>query len=125
MSATDQSLIRSKDGIAIPQYYNPSTNRNEPITGRDGANAFIEKGRVLKDAFSGSTTITKTYTTEMFGFGIVNDTEVGSDTAADLTFQINGFEITVKPSEAFDDLFEPFQTVTVTATGPYRAVVRE
>ena len=97
VNVSEKELKRAK-GIPVPQYLDTETKDFEVLTGRDGANAFIEKGRVIKDVFSGTSTITKTYTTKMFGFGIVNDTMVGSDTAADLTFQINGFEITVKPS---------------------------
>lgn len=118
MSATDKPLLKSQN-IAIPQYHNPIFDRFEAITGRDGANYFIEKGRIVKDAITGSTTITKGYPTKMFGFGIVNDG------TTDLSFTINSFTITVKPHETFDDLFEPFTAITITATGPYRAVVRE
>lgn len=118
MSATDQELLRAQ-GTPAPQYFNEKENKYEVITGRHGANAFIEKGRIVKDAFNGSSNITKTYNTNMYGFGIVNDG------AADLTFSINGFTILVKPHETFDDLFEPFQLVTVNATDTFRAVVRE
>lgn len=118
MSATDQPLVRAQGTIA-PQYYNEQTGKFEVLTGRDGANAFIEKGRVVKDAFIGNARITKEYSTKMYGFGIVNDGE------ADLSFTINNFTIIVKPHETFDDLFDPFQTVTVNATDYFRAVVRE
>lgn len=119
MSASNRELIKSASGIAVPQYFNPILDRFEAITGRNGANAFIEKGRVVKDAFNGNTTITKTYTTEMFGFAVVND---GDD---DLTFTIGSFTILVKPHETFDDLFESFSSVTINATSEFRAVVRE
>lgn len=119
MSATDKELVKAAGSIPAPQYYNPAADRFEPITGRDGANAFIEKGRVVKDAFSGVSSITKNYSTFMFGFGIVNDGD------SDLTVSINDFNILVKPYESFDDLFEPFTSVTITATDAFRAVVRE
>lgn len=118
MSAADKPLVRAQN-VPAPQFYNPKTDRYEVITGRDGANSFIEKGRVVKDAFSGSVSVSKTYPIDMFGFGIVNDG------VADLTFSIGTFTITVKPGETFDDLFEPFTTVVVTATDAFRAVVRE
>lgn len=119
MSATDKELVKAAGGIPAPQYYNPFNDRYETITGRNGANSFIEKGRVVKDAFNSTESVTKSYSTPMFGFGIVNDGET------DLTFSINSFTIVVKPYEAFDDLFEPFTSVTITATDAFRAVVRE
>ena len=118
MSSIDKPLIRAKDGPA-PQYYNQTTGEFEVLTGRDGANSFIEKGRVVKDVFSHNKSVTKTYTTPMSGFGIVNDG------VADLTFIINGIEIVVKQNEAWDDLFDPFTSVIINATDAYRAVVRE
>lgn len=118
MSATDQELLRTKNGNA-PQYYNPNTDRYEVLTGRDGANSFIEKGRVVKDVIIGSKSITKTYATPMSGFGIVNNS------VETLTFIINGMEIPVEENEAWDDLFEPFNTVIINAAGAFKAVVRE
>lgn len=112
-------LLRDANGVPLPQYYDTVTKGMAVITGREGANAFIEKGRIVKDVFGGTSTITKTYDTPMFGFGIVNDG------VADLTFSVNQFNILVKQNESFDDLFEPFQTVTITATDAFRAVVRE
>lgn len=119
MSATDKELVKAAGSIPAPQYYNPKADRYEPITGRDGANAFIEKGRVVKDAFNGSESITKNYSTFMFGLGIVNDGE------SNLTVMINDFSIIVKPGESFDDLFEPFNIVKVNASDEFRMVVRE
>lgn len=118
MSAIDQELIRAKNGPA-PQYYNPRADKYEVLTGRDGANSFIEKGRVVKDIFSGNGPITKTYNTPMSGFGLVNDG------VSDVTFIINGMQIEVRENEAWDDLFEPFTTVTINASDAFRAVVRE
>lgn len=118
MAADNQPLFKAQD-LPAPQYFNPNSNKYEVLTGRDGANAFIEKGRVVKDAFHDITSVSKSYQTKMFGFGIVND----GDT--DLTFTINGFTILVKPYETFDDLFDGFTTVTINATGAFRAVVRE
>lgn len=119
MSAADKELVKAAGSIPAPQFYNPKTDRYEVITGRDGANAFIEKGRVTKDIFKGTSSVTKTYTTNMFGFAIVNQGD------AELTFTINGIDVPVDPYEAFDELFEPFTTVTVTTTGKFKAVVRE
>jgi len=117
MSAQDQPLVRSQ-GIPAPQYYNATTNAYEAITGEYGANRFIERGRIVKDAFSGSTNVTKTYGTQMFGLGIVNDGET------DVVVTLNGFTITLKAGESFDDLFDAFTSFTITTTSAYRSVVR-
>lgn len=118
MSAYDQPLVRSQ-GIPAPQYFNATTNAYEAITGEYGANRFIERGRIVKDAFSGSANVTKSYgTTQMFGLGIVNDGET------DLTVTLNGFTIVLKAGESFDDLFDAFTSFTITTTSAFRTVVR-
>jgi len=51
------------------------------------------------------------------GFSITND-----DDTADLTFLVNGMTITVKAGETFEPTqFEAFSSVTIAATGAYRA----
>jgi hypothetical protein len=75
-------------------------------------------GRNVKDVFSGSANVTKTYPTSMRGFSLVNDG------APDVTFTIGGKTITVKQNETFDASFDPFTSVTVTATGAFRAIVK-
>jgi hypothetical protein len=119
MPYNDKSLITDKDRKPVPQYFNPKTNQYEVIEGRDGANAFIEKGRVVKEVWSGNSTITKTFSQKMFGFGIVNDG------TGDLTVTIGNISFIVKPGETFDDLFEGFTQVTISGNSAYRAVVRE
>lgn len=118
MAATDRPLVRAQNTPA-PQYFNDKANDYQVVKGRDGAASFIEKGRIVKDAFSGTTSVTKAYSSQMFGFAISNDG------LANLTFTINGLTITVKPGELFDDLFEPFTSVVITASGAFRSVVRE
>lgn len=117
MSATDQPLVKVQ-GLAGPQYYNKELNKYEIIEGQYGANRFIERGRIVKDAFSGNANITKSYSEEMFGLGIVNDGETN------LTVAINNFNIVLKAGESFDDLFDAFTSFTITTTSAFRAVVR-
>ncbi len=76
-------------------------------------------GRIIKDSFSGSTTITKTYQTSVQGFSIINDG------ATDITFTINNLSFTVMSGEDFNGVFDPFTTVTINTTSPYRAVIRQ
>lgn len=119
MSYNANSLVTDRNGKPVPQYYNPKDNRYEVITGNHGANSFIERGRIIKDAFNGSSTTIKNYPTSMYGFAIVNDGD------SDLTVSINSFNIVVKSGEAFDDLFDPFTSLTVSGNSAFRAVVRE
>lgn len=119
MPYNTKSIVTDVNSKPVPQYYNPSTDSYEPIHGSYGANSFIERGRIVKDVFSASGNLTKTYETEMYGIGIVNDG------LSDVTVTINGFSILVKPGESFDDLFEPFKEIQFTAADSFRAVIRE
>jgi hypothetical protein len=76
-------------------------------------------GKTIIDAFSGSANITKTYGTGKTGFMITNDG------TSSLTVTINGITFTVKATETFDGVFQPFTSVTVTTTSAYRAWTSE
>lgn len=117
MSAQDQPLVRAQ-GVPAPQYFNRNTNSYEVIEGEFGANRFIERGRIVKDAFGGNASGTFNYGENMYGLGIVNDGET------DVIVDINDITIILKAGESFDDLFDPFTLFTITASGPYRTVVR-
>ncbi|GCL71798.1 hypothetical protein PN4B1_17030 [Paenibacillus naphthalenovorans] len=86
----------------------------------DDSNGYPVKvtGNIIKDSWSGSATNTRTFTTPMTGFAIVN-----RDASTALTFTINGITITVDPKEPFDGKFDPFTSVTITTTVAYKAVV--
>ena len=116
MSEFDQPLFRAQ-GKMGPQYYNPATNSYEVIKGRDGANSFIQLGTVAMEAWEESVSSTKTFASNRFGFSAINDG------TADMTFAINGQTRKLKPSEAYSALFEPFTSITITATSTYRAEV--
>jgi hypothetical protein len=118
MSETSQSLIKA-NGEYAPQHYNPVADAYQAIKGEDGAPYSIQLGTRVKDSFSGTANVTKTYTSNMRGFVIMND-----DTTNDLTFTINNLTITVKAGEGFDGMFDPFTSVTVTTTVPFRAIVK-
>jgi hypothetical protein len=119
MSYKDADLITDKRKNPVPQYFNPVTNKYEPIFGRNGANLFIQLGKTIKQVWSGSTSVTKTFTSKMYGFAIVNDG------TGDLIITINSITFTVKPGETFEDLFEGFSSVQISGNSAYRAVVRE
>jgi chitodextrinase len=75
---------------------------------------------VVKDYFEGSANITKTYTDSMVGFEIANDAASGG---SQLTFTINNLTIPVKAQEVYSANFDPYKSVTITTTVPYRATV--
>jgi hypothetical protein len=70
---------------------------------------------VVKDAWT--TSGTRTLSGNMQKFYIHN---TGN---ANLTFTINGIQITVKSTEEFEDVFDPFSSVIVNATSTFDAVV--
>lgn len=76
-------------------------------------------GKTVKDAFSGNATVTKTYGTAKTGILLTNDG------ASDVTMTVNGLTNTIKPTEVFDMLFDPFTSVTITTTSAYRAWISE
>jgi hypothetical protein len=74
-------------------------------------------GYVVEATFKGTASTTKTYTTDMSGFAIINDG------LALITFTINGISIEVKPGEGYSAIFKKFTSVTVSATDAFRATV--
>ncbi|MGF9711634.1 hypothetical protein [Paenibacillus naphthalenovorans] len=123
MAYNTRNIAKDGSNQPVPQYYNPTADAFEPVQGSNGASNVQLTGSNVKDAFSGSANVTKNYLppeypTPMRGFSLVNDG------APDVTFTIGGKTITVKQNETFDGLFDPFTSVTVTATGAFRAVVK-
>jgi hypothetical protein len=76
------------------------------------------KSYPIRETWSGTANITKTLKSAMKEFCIKNDG------ASDLTFTIGGTTITVKPGEIFDDVFAPFNSISIVTTVSYRALVR-
>jgi hypothetical protein len=79
----------------------------------------MPNGYISRESFSGSANMTKKFSTQMDSLFIVND---GS---SDLTFSTPGFTWTLKPGEVFDEFVDPFDTLTITAIGPFRGFVRD
>lgn len=116
MSATEQPLVKAQ-GIPAPQYFNKQGNKYEYIEGRHGANSFIQLGTVAMESWQGKVDIVKTFSSDRFGFSIINDGE------SDVTFTINGNARTIKPYESYNALFEPFTSVQIVTASEYRAEV--
>lgn len=116
MAANDTPLYTAQ-GKPTSQYFNEATNQWEPIKGRDGANSFIQLGTVAMEVWNHTDTPIQTFPSNRFGFSIVNE---GIDA---LSFTINGQTRTVKKGGSYSSLFEPFTSVTVTATTEFQAEV--
>jgi hypothetical protein len=71
-------------------------------------------GSNAKEPFSGSTTVTYTFTQTMRGLVVSNDG------ASALTFTVNAYTFTVNANEVWDYLLDPFTQVTITTTVAYR-----
>lgn len=72
-------------------------------------------GSKPQEPFSGSATVTHTFTKSMNGFGITNDG------TGDLTFTIGSDTFTVKTNETWEYPVDVFTQVTITTTVAYRA----
>lgn len=107
---TKYMLTDATGKIPIPQYYDAISDTYKPLTNQGMYN--------VKDSFEGTATVIKTYTSPMRGFSIQNDS------AENITFTINGLTIKLKPTEGFEDYFEPFTSIQITANGAFRAMVR-
>jgi hypothetical protein len=116
MPANNRDLQRANGQIA-PQFYDEKVDAYVIAKGENGAPYYRERGSVAMEAWEGSSNVTKTFTSERWGFAVVNDG------TADLTFTINGQTRKVLPGEGYSALFEPFTTVTISATSAYRAEV--
>jgi hypothetical protein len=112
--------LQTANGKIAPQFLDESIGESGEFViakGSDGAPYYRARGTIGMEAWEGSANITKTFTTNRYGFSVVNDG------TADLTFTINTQTRKVKPGEAYSSLFEPFTTVTIAASSAYRAEV--
>lgn len=108
--------MKDSNGKFIPQYMNEAGTGFEALKGRDGASFVQLTGSKPKEPFSGTSTITKTFTQSMNGFGISND-----DTSISLTFTLNGDTWTIKAGETWEYSTDPFTQVTITTNVAFRA----
>ena len=115
MSANDKELQLAKGKIA-PQFYDASLDAYVIAQGDNGTPFYRPRGTVAMEAWTNVSPIT-TFPSARYGFSIVNDG------TADLTFTINGNTRTVKPGENYNALFDAFTSLSISATGAYRAEV--
>lgn len=72
----------------------------------------------VKDYWTGTANVTKTFTSPR------NSLLLSNDGASDVSVTINGMTIVVKPTEVFDERFDEFASVTIATTSIYRAWAR-
>jgi hypothetical protein len=75
--------------------------------------------RRAQEFFNGTGNLTKQFRDSREELVIIND---GS---ADLTFTAGAITFTLKPGEVFDEELNPFESISITATGSFRGYVRE
>lgn len=76
--------------------------------------------KTVKDSWNGTVDVVKSWSgDDMSYISIVND---GADP---LVFTINGISITVDVGEDFNHDFDPFTSVSIVTTSPYRAIVKD
>lgn len=120
-NTTRAVVNEANDGIkAVPVELVTKANDDSTFTQVSANNGLHVQvtGSNVKDYIEGTVNVTRTYGTPMRGFAIQND---GTQ---NLTFTINGMTIPVKPTQGWDDTFDPFTTVQINATGAFVAVVK-
>ena len=116
MPANNKDLKLSNGKIA-PQFYDETLDDYVIAKGSDGVPYYRARGTIAMEAWEGSANTTQTFSSNRYGFSIVNDG------TADLTFTINSQTRKVKPGENYSALFEAFTSVTIAATSAYRSEV--
>lgn len=97
-----------------------SDNTGDQININKDGSLNVRASGVVHDSWEGSTTATFTFDEPLSSIAISND-----DAEAVLTLTIEGIVTKVLGHEGFNDVFPPFKSVQITATGPYRALVRK
>jgi hypothetical protein len=113
----ENKTLKKANGQVAPQFYDDKQGDFVIAKGEDGAPYYRELGSIAMESWEGSANITKTFPGNRYGFSVVNDG------TADLSFTINGQTRKVLPGEGYSSLFEPFTSVSITASKPYRAEV--
>lgn len=143
MTYNTKTLKKDSSGaIPVAQVYNQFTDDFEVLKGEHGAmrvshqdqagNALFTSNNPgifdypdrVKEAFESNTDMNKTFTQTMRGFGIVNDADLSNlPEDPDIVFSIPEIDLTftVKPGEIFDNRLDPFVTVEITSSVPFRA----
>lgn len=116
MAYNTKTILRDGAGQPTPVFYNKEADQYEVLEGVNGASYYRQRGTIAMEAWDNTAPVT-TFASSRYGFSILNDGN------ADLTFTINGQTRKVKPGEAYSSLFEPFTSLSISATGAYRAEV--
>ena len=122
----DKVLVQAKDGYA-PQYYNDITKKFEVAQGIDGKMLVSDaelvnavKGisdYVVMDSFSATGETERRYSRGAYALTVVNDG------TTDVTIDVLGFKVTVKPYEVFSENFNRFADLKINGEA-YRVIVK-
>lgn len=115
MTANNKDLQVANGKIA-PQFYDQTLDQYVIAQGDNGTPFYRARGTIAMEAWTNAAPIT-TFPSARYGFSIINDG------TADLTFTINSYTRTVKVGESYSALFDAFTSLTINATGAYRAEV--
>jgi hypothetical protein len=75
---------------------------------------------VLKDVVNGSTSTTKSWGISMDHITVCND-----DQSYDLSVEVGDMTIIAKPLETIEAMTEPFSSINIVASAPFRIFVRD
>jgi hypothetical protein len=113
-----KKIVRDYDLNPAPQYFNPTTDQYEAATGGNGS-LNVRDNLVLRDAWTGSANLNKTFATPMQYFEIVNTG------VTDISFTIGTITVVVQAGIGFGSSYDPFTQVNISATnGVYQALVK-
>jgi hypothetical protein len=116
MSSNTREVPKDVKGTPAPSYYNEDIDDYDVYQGKNGGAYFFQRGTIAMEAWDNTAPIT-TFPDNRYGFFIVNDG------TSDLTFTLNSYLRTVKPGEKWSSCTEAFTSLTINATGAYRAEV--
>lgn len=116
MSYDKRKLKRDQGNSIIPQYWNEKVQDFEVSQGEAGGIRTISTVLVAREPFNDNKNLSKEFTQEMSGLFLSND---GNTT---ITVVIGNDSYLVYAGETFDEVFEPFNRVTIISPDvPFRA----
>lgn len=116
MAYNTKNILKDGSGQPAPVVFDKEADQYYVLEGVQGAAYYRQRGTIAMESWDNTAPVTS-FPSERYGFSILNDG------TADLTFTINSQTRKVKPGEAYSSLFEPFTSLSISATGAYRAEV--
>jgi len=108
------------NGQVIPQAWDKQAKDWSVLQADDGAYRVQNAVEVAEDYLEGNGDFTKEFSSEMVGIVVSNDSEPGTNEAADLMFTIHDKTRRVKAGEVYEGKFKPFNKLIINSTVPWR-----